>query len=397
MTDLSHVDDLLSAYMDGELDAAMRARVEAHLQACARCGQELETWRGLHAQLRDAAVPDPGAAYWSRFATRVHERLPGAASSRTPWVERLAGWFAPSERIAWGRVAGAFAIVTLVTYVGMRGFEPDRVQGIKPPAESGHSMTTQPTVPSPAPAATPPPGPEPSVTEDVDLARPAPIPSRRSPALPKQSAAAPDADAPEERAGVASAERAAADARSATQPVASHVTNSALAERSVADEVAKTERPAAGAMPPAPGTATQRAQVPSTPGAEDDVRTFVAAALVGDTLAARAMRDAMAARDPAAAQLKPMDAWLQLPVPSAAGVRRATTAELAALDALLWPRREQPALRPHVEELARRLTQHAEDAALRARAVAYVEWLAETAPDAAGRAAWRATLESLRP
>lgn len=38
---MEHVDALLPEYLAGDLDPQARARVEAHLQACVRCREEL--------------------------------------------------------------------------------------------------------------------------------------------------------------------------------------------------------------------------------------------------------------------------------------------------------------------------------------------------------------------
>jgi anti-sigma factor RsiW len=46
----------LDAYHDGELDAAERARVEAHLSACSTCAAELAEMRALSARIGAAAA-----------------------------------------------------------------------------------------------------------------------------------------------------------------------------------------------------------------------------------------------------------------------------------------------------------------------------------------------------
>ncbi len=55
-----HIEDLLSAYLDGELSSQERARVEKHLARCAACAQNLYTLRqtvALLGQLPPVAVP----------------------------------------------------------------------------------------------------------------------------------------------------------------------------------------------------------------------------------------------------------------------------------------------------------------------------------------------------
>ena len=434
MSEGTHVDDLLGAFMDGELDAPTHARVEAHLRACARCAEELASWRRLDAQLSATDVPDPGAAYWSRFAARVQARLPVTAAPRAPWVERVVGWFVPAERIAWARVAGAFAVVTLVTYVGMRGFEPDRIQrrdgelqrpratGVRPDVPEGDAGLTPSRAPKEVSAA---------ARAATEAAPRGATDTQRAPVVAESGAAkrAPgvaaggvadfslrahpeSVPAPEPSPTAQGVAPEFAKAARTGPEAGAHAPGQApardsvggvkadLAEPLASSAAAKTASPLAGAAPMASGT-SMRAALPRADGVEAAVRTFVAAALAGDTLAARVQRDAVAAAAASAVELQHMDAWLHPMAPlgreSAAVPSSQTEAGLSALDALVWPRREQPALRPHVELLARRLLDHADDPQQRERAVAYAQWLAQTSPDAARRSLWQALLDALQP
>lgn len=80
----------LVAYLDGELDAAARAEVEAHLAACAACRREREGLARAGALLELV----PPAPIGPRFEARVRERiaraepkiLPLRAPSRLPRV-----------------------------------------------------------------------------------------------------------------------------------------------------------------------------------------------------------------------------------------------------------------------------------------------------------------------
>jgi anti-sigma factor RsiW len=49
---MSHLGELLSAFVDGELDGAERDRVSAHLARCEQCRAEAAALRGLKRQLR---------------------------------------------------------------------------------------------------------------------------------------------------------------------------------------------------------------------------------------------------------------------------------------------------------------------------------------------------------
>lgn len=72
MTDL-HYSDQLSAYLDGELDGAARARIEAHLGACAACRVVLEDLRALVAAAPDYAGTPPERDLWPLIAARLDE------------------------------------------------------------------------------------------------------------------------------------------------------------------------------------------------------------------------------------------------------------------------------------------------------------------------------------
>src|SRR5687767_124213 len=61
----------LSEYLDGELSAADRAAVDAHLAACDVCREDLEALRAVTARAR--ALPDtvPDVELWSGIAARI--------------------------------------------------------------------------------------------------------------------------------------------------------------------------------------------------------------------------------------------------------------------------------------------------------------------------------------
>src|SRR5262249_27244216 len=118
--------------------------VESHLQACGECRAALATADRLARALESAPVPDPGTNYWAKFAARVEARTQRAAS-REParGYERLLGWLVPSRRGGWVGTLGPVAAVTLVVYVGLRGFRPHdtRVATSSPPSEPSRADT----------------------------------------------------------------------------------------------------------------------------------------------------------------------------------------------------------------------------------------------------------------
>jgi anti-sigma factor RsiW len=80
--------DLLSAFVDGEVDHETRERVLSHLLACAPCRQEVDSLRALKARLSWAGAETPVPA------DRLHARLLGLT---VPGVE-------PMQRVPAGTI-----------------------------------------------------------------------------------------------------------------------------------------------------------------------------------------------------------------------------------------------------------------------------------------------------
>ena len=73
-----HPNERLSAYLDGELDAASRTAVEAHLAACAECRADLDGLRGLVRRAQALDDRPPERDLWAGIAARL-EAAGGAA------------------------------------------------------------------------------------------------------------------------------------------------------------------------------------------------------------------------------------------------------------------------------------------------------------------------------
>ena len=72
-----HPDKQLVAYMQGELDAKRRQRIEVHLQRCARCRHQAEALRQAHLLLTDLPTLSAPEGLWDR----IEAALPEAPSS----------------------------------------------------------------------------------------------------------------------------------------------------------------------------------------------------------------------------------------------------------------------------------------------------------------------------
>ncbi len=74
----------VQALLEGELPGRERARAEEHLDSCARCSEELETWRLLFSELGELPALEPRSGFSERVMAEVEvpERMPLAARIR---------------------------------------------------------------------------------------------------------------------------------------------------------------------------------------------------------------------------------------------------------------------------------------------------------------------------
>jgi hypothetical protein len=452
MTDSGHVEEQLGAYLDAELDAGERAAVETHLHDCSACRDELAALGRVHAQLRLAEVPSAPETYWQRFAARVDARLPTRDPEPVPWGRRVVGWFVPSGRVAWTRAAAALASVTLLVYVGLRR---DEVPTPAPLAQRSEAPVSVPPELSRSqlPASEEPAAALAALEADADrfqgddeidagkIEAAAPPASKSFEASPKQSPVSRAREVRElmqEEAEPAVPARAPEQKESPSQPLRSATVQQPQRTpgvASVADEPARVTRRDAAATPaeaelrfelrdsvdaatvpefalaptPVETGADARMLRKSLVRVSDDVRIFVSAALARDADAAEQARRSLAQSNPSATlELQHMKAWSNAAPPAGeAGAIRSsgrlasaprTAAALQALDALIWPRRRETGFQSLVARMATELEQaSAADPEQRARARAYLAFLAENATTDDERAAWQRRLEALAP
>lgn len=95
---------LLGGLVDGELDAANVAMVEAHVARCPDCRQELERLQALRNLLSSDGVRHAAPEAFARRIDALPELSAGAARSRLP------GWLAPGVA---GALAASLAIMAL--------------------------------------------------------------------------------------------------------------------------------------------------------------------------------------------------------------------------------------------------------------------------------------------
>lgn len=72
--DCKHVWQHISAYIDGDLDAVLRAEIDQHLETCEICSAVLDSTRNVVVLVADERVFELPVGY----SARLHERIDGA-------------------------------------------------------------------------------------------------------------------------------------------------------------------------------------------------------------------------------------------------------------------------------------------------------------------------------
>ena len=117
----------IELYFYNELDAAERARVEAHLRGCAACRQRLDDLRAIRRALASRPVVDaPPTGDWSGFMRRLDAAIaadtrtaPGAASLWPRVAARRGAPFAKATGARGLRSALAFAAMLALVTIGV--------------------------------------------------------------------------------------------------------------------------------------------------------------------------------------------------------------------------------------------------------------------------------------
>ena len=112
-----HVEELLIDHARGDLEAAERGRVDAHLAACAACRVARERSAGLMAELARTAPPAP-PIHWGAYRAELQRRLAGGRSRDGA----LWSWLQPAPALVAAALVGVLVVVGLPG--GLRGPGP---------------------------------------------------------------------------------------------------------------------------------------------------------------------------------------------------------------------------------------------------------------------------------
>ena len=109
----SQVQEVLSAYYDGELPCETKAEVAGHLDGCARCSRRVAAFGQLSAAAQALPTPSPPPEMWTQLA----QELDAAGDSRPAARQKI--WMLTSRKVAAIAAAlllavgvGSFAFVT---------------------------------------------------------------------------------------------------------------------------------------------------------------------------------------------------------------------------------------------------------------------------------------------
>jgi len=128
MARCGEIQDWLPAYLEGEVGAAMRGRVEAHLAECAPCAAELAELRLARALVESSPAPEPTPEFWNVFREDVRRRIASVPPPRPAAVRRLLAWIRAVPFLQPLPALGAAAALGLFLALAL-------VQAPRPPAE----------------------------------------------------------------------------------------------------------------------------------------------------------------------------------------------------------------------------------------------------------------------
>jgi anti-sigma factor RsiW len=110
---------LLNAFIDGELDAANTAELEAHVAGCGGCREELDRLRSVH-----DALATPGVRHEMPAGTKA--RLLSSIDRDPVRAPRMASWWAPALG---GAIAASLATAFLLPLEFQPGLEAELIAG----------------------------------------------------------------------------------------------------------------------------------------------------------------------------------------------------------------------------------------------------------------------------
>lgn len=143
-----HWANRLSEYIDGELNAAERAELEAHLAACQECAKTLEQLRQVVARAGALEDRPPVSDLWPGIAARIGAETGDAAVADLEEHRRRRGWLS-QRRLSFSLPQLAAASVALIILSGGSAWLLSRTEGpgaetLGPTGEPGATLVSAP-------------------------------------------------------------------------------------------------------------------------------------------------------------------------------------------------------------------------------------------------------------
>ncbi len=125
-----HCQELVSAFLDNELDETNSANIRTHLAACAPCAKVCEDFAMIldFCQLEVPAdtVPPNSKALWCRINNLIETDIPAEIAEQNKQQEVSRGFFSKIWQFSFSQVAAAFLgiafVSSLLTIVGIKNY-----------------------------------------------------------------------------------------------------------------------------------------------------------------------------------------------------------------------------------------------------------------------------------
>lgn len=138
-----HLHEWLNAYLDGELSAWRRERVEKHLAECTACRAELDALRHLSQVIQQVPLPQelPSA---ERFTAQLMLRLPRRPTQPARRPTGDAGWWlAPAGLVLlWAFIQAVFWLSTGLSTAGLAGLLGRQAAWLAPASQEAGIVTS---------------------------------------------------------------------------------------------------------------------------------------------------------------------------------------------------------------------------------------------------------------